>query len=101
MRTRKLPNAMPYNLRKIEVFNPLAVHMNLESPDQLRDPLQHAPLRAVLLVEKRGNHCQARLVLHGDTGRFLFRITTGDGPQYRSQFRKNDSSILFKSLTQN
>jgi len=64
-------NAVPDNPGKIDVFDSLAVNVNLESAGQLRDPLYDAPFRSMPLIEERRNYCETRLSVQRDTCGFF------------------------------
>ena len=55
MRTRQFRNAVPRDAGKVQILDALAVNVDVELTDELRNPFDNDPLGAVALVEKRGD----------------------------------------------
>src|SRR4029077_5047830 len=60
MRAWDFRNAMPYELRQIEILQMLAINMNLVRAGELRNPFHHPPLCTMAFVQKRGNDGEPR-----------------------------------------
>jgi len=63
VRSGELGDAMPDNLRKIEVFDFLAINVDLKFAGELGDPFDYNALGSVTLVEERRNDRQPRFLL--------------------------------------
>jgi hypothetical protein len=84
-------DAMPGNLRWVQVFDALAVDVNVKLAGDLRYPLDHDPLRPVALVQERRNNCEAHFVLcsvHSETYSHYFtaRHASAIGPSTPALF---------------
>lgn len=60
VRSRQLRDAMPGDCCQINIFDSLAIDVYFKLVGDLRDPLDYDALRAVALIEERGDNCQAR-----------------------------------------
>jgi hypothetical protein len=49
-------NAVPGESRQIEIFNPLAVHVNIKVTSEPRGPFGDPSLGAMTFVDERGNN---------------------------------------------
>jgi hypothetical protein len=58
MWARKLRNAMPVEPCEIHVFHALAIEMDIEVFEQLRNPFSHLPLGTVALVDEWRDDCE-------------------------------------------
>ena len=63
VRAGKFRDAVPGDRRKIQVFDVLAVDVDVKLARDLRDPLDRNPFRAVALVQERRNNREASLFL--------------------------------------
>src|ERR1700689_1921992 len=78
MRTGQLRDAVPRELRFVEILNALAIDMDIKFIGQMRQPLDSDSLASMPLVQERGDNGDPRLSLHlspqlAASPRFLYR----------------------------